>query len=505
KDEDGDPILEVVVKNDKPIGNLVVNKSVEINDDVDLSLVGIDDLSGIKFRLTAKEDIIDSADGSIIYIKDATVGEYNLSKDGKLTVNDLPLGVYELQEITTLDGLVLDGTKHEVKFEQTDLTTKVYTVTQDLVNKPTKVEISKKAVTGEDELVGAKMSLYDADGNKITEWISSEKSYMIEGLEVNKKYILKEDFAPLGYVQAKEISFVIENTNEIQKVEMIDTVTEVSKVDEQRNLLKGAKLQVFSTKTKQIVDEWISGQHIFDITDDMKQLLEVGEIVEDMFVNIEDDSSTLYRITPNTETNDYSLMLQSNGETAYYNMDINGDETTHLVRGLMQDTSYLLREVEAPIGYALSKEVVEFTVEDKDVSLSLENQITKVEISKQDITTQKELPGASLKVFDDENNLIDEWISSTEPHLIKGLEVGKEYRLVEVIAPDGYKIANDVTFKVEDTGEVQQVIMYDELMPIAKKVKTGDSTNVQGYIMFGFLTITGIVLILRYKKKEIDG
>ena len=49
--------------------------------------------------------------------------------------------------------------------------------------------------------------------------------------------------------------------------------------------------------------------------------------------------------------------------------------------------------------------------------------------------------------------------------MIKGLEVGKEYRLVEVIAPDGYMIANDVTFKVEDTGEVQQVVMYDELIP----------------------------------------
>ena len=81
-------------------------------------------------------------------------------------------------------------------------------------------------------------------------------------------------------------------------------------------------------------------------------------------------------------------------------------------------------------------------------------------------------------MFDDENNLIDEWISSTEPHLIKELEVGKEYRLVEVIAPDGYKIANDVTFKVEDTGEVQQVVMYDELLPTSGGAKTGDNSNI---------------------------
>ena len=225
KDEDGDPILEVIIKNDKPVGELIVNKSVDLNGEADLSLVNIDDLSSIKFRLTAKEDIIDPADGSIIYAKDATVGEYNLSKDGKLTVSDLPMGVYELQEIATLDGLVLDGTKHEVKFEQSDLTTKVYTVTQNLINKHTEIEISKQDITTNKELPGAHLRLEDiTTGNTmlIEEWVSDLKPHIIKGLIVGHRYRLTETMAPAGYKIAQSIEFTVENKESVQKIIMYD-------------------------------------------------------------------------------------------------------------------------------------------------------------------------------------------------------------------------------------------------------------------------------------------
>ena len=239
KDEDGDPILEVIIKNDKPMGELIVNKSVETNDDVDLSLVNIDDLSSIKFRLTAKEDIVDPADGSIIYAKDATVGEYNLSKDGKLTVSDLPMGIYELQEITTLDGLVLDGTKHEVKFEQSDLTTKVYTVTQNLINKPTKVEISKQDITTNKELPWAHLRLEDiTTGNTILieEWVSDLKPHIIKGLIVGHIYRLTETMAPAGYKIAQSIEFTVENKESIQKVIMYNELLPQPKTGDSINM-----------------------------------------------------------------------------------------------------------------------------------------------------------------------------------------------------------------------------------------------------------------------------
>lgn len=221
KDYDNEPILEVVVKNDKPVGTLHVVKTIKDND-VDKSFVDRSDLSKIKFRLTAKEDVLDMADGSIIYAKNDVIGDYNLSKDGKLTVNELPMGTYQLQEITTLDGLVLDGTKHEVKFIQTNLTTKVYTVTQNLVNKPTLVELSKIAITGLDELVGASMQLLDCNNNIIDEWVSEKVPHLLEGLKVGETYTLKEIKAPEGYKIAQPIEFVVENIGEVQRIEMID-------------------------------------------------------------------------------------------------------------------------------------------------------------------------------------------------------------------------------------------------------------------------------------------
>lgn len=512
KDEDGDPILEVIIKNDKPVGELIVNKSVDLNGEADLSLVNIDDLSGIKFRLTAKEDIIDPADGSIIYAKDATVGEYNLSKDGKLTVSDLPMGVYELQEITTLDGLVLDGTKHEVKFEQSDLTTKVYTVTQNLINKPTEVEISKKAATGEDEVIGAKMSLFDNDGNKIAEWISSDKPYMIEGLKVGQKYILKEDLAPLGFNLAQDIEFTVSNTDEIQKVKMIDTVTEVSKVDEQNTLLKGAKLQVVSTKTKQIVDEWTSGDHIFDITEDIKVQLEAGETVSDIFVSPDDDSSTLYRIMPNVRTNDYTLMLQANGETSYFNIDIEGNETTHLIQGLIAGEEYILRETQAPNGYATAPEQKFVAGKQNDIFLTMTDELilTDIQVNKVDSQTLKPILSKefefTLYADKDCTEVLQVVAGDTETGTatFKDLKYGTYY-IKETKAPMGYELSKEVkeiviNDNLEGVGDVHSFIYLNTLLPVTV-TKTGDNTNIS--LLFGAcgLSLLGLGLI-KFRKRE---
>ena len=127
KDQENDYVAEVVVKNEQPTGTIKLDKSVAIRQDVDTSLVDISDLSKIKFKLTAKEKIIDYADGSTIYEKGQEIGTYNLTKEGKLEVKKLPMGKYELEEIETLQGLVLNTTPIEVKFEKKDnLTLSVY-------------------------------------------------------------------------------------------------------------------------------------------------------------------------------------------------------------------------------------------------------------------------------------------------------------------------------------------------------------------------------------------
>ena len=90
----------------------------------------------------------------------------------------------------------------------------------------------------------------------------------------------------------------------------------------------------------------------------------------------------------------------------------------------------------------------------------MQDDYTKVEISKKDIVTSEELPGATLQVIDSEGNIIEEWTSTTEPHKINRLPVG-EYTLVEKQAPDGYLLAEDIKFTVKENGEIQKVEMFD--------------------------------------------
>ena len=75
------------------------------------------------------------------------------------------MGKYELEEIETLDGLILDNTKHEIVFKQEDTKNKVYTNEEKFVNDTTIVEFSKTDITGDKELKGATLTVTDNNGN----------------------------------------------------------------------------------------------------------------------------------------------------------------------------------------------------------------------------------------------------------------------------------------------------------------------------------------------------
>ena len=246
------------VIDEQPTGTIKIDKTIAIREDVDTSLIDTSDLSGIEFKLSAKEDIIDKADGSKIYKKGQEIKKYNLTKDGKLTITDLPMGVYEIVETKTLDGLVLNTTKYEIKFEQKDLSKKVYTEKLDISNDTTLVEFSKTDVTGDKELKGAKLSVLDSENNVIDEWTSTDKTHKIEGLTIGKEYSLKEEIAPDGYVKATSVKFIIKDTNKIQKVNMIDKIVEISKTDiTNGNELEGAELEV-TDEDGNVIDKWTS-------------------------------------------------------------------------------------------------------------------------------------------------------------------------------------------------------------------------------------------------------
>ena len=164
------------------------------------------------------------------------------------------------------------------------------------------------------------------------------------------------------------------------------------------------------------------------------------------------------------------------------------DGKIQFVADLPVDSRYYIKELAAPDGYVTDQEPQEFTFEYQgsgtsvaEYAFTFEDEQTTVELSKADLTDKKELPGASLKVTDEDGNTVDEWVSKEEAHIIKGLIVGKKYKMTETKPADGYVTAESIEFTVENTKEVQKHQMLDDVtkVEISKKDIT-DSSEVLG-------------------------
>ena len=125
---------------------------------------------------------------------------------------------------------------------------------------------------------------------------------------------------------------------------------------------------------------------------------------------------------------------------------------------------YYVKETAPAPGFTSEGETKEFdfTYEDAEqesisYEFAFENVPTVFEFTKTSLKDGKEVEGAKLKVTDEDGNLVDEWVSGKEPHIIKELVVGKKYTMTETQPADGY---------VENTGEVQKVDMKDDVTKV---------------------------------------
>ena len=451
RDDDGDAIIVVEAVDNKPHGTLEINKQLE-DYDYDQSLLrdGFD-YSTIKFELRAAEDIIDPADGSTLTAKGdiaknvygTEVGSIALNADGTASVTDLPMGKYTLKETAVPAGVVLDSTEREVEFKQEDTDaqhktykvvfaddaeitdwkdkSKVQTANDAIVNKVTKVEISKKTVTGDDELEGATLTVKDSngdvvldkDGNELT-WVSGDHPHKIEGLHINEAYTLEETVAADGYVKATSIEFKVNEDGSVTPVTMIDKMVTVSKVDMGGKEVKGAEMSVTDTDGN-VIDSWTS------------------------------------------------------------------DGTEHKVNGLEEGKKYILNENTAPAGYVKATSIP-FEVSGADengvkVDQTIDMTDKKVTLNKTD-GNGNEVSGAKITITDEDGNPVESWTSGDKPHDISGLEEGKSYTWHEDYSEDifGYYYAEDYTFEVTADGIDQNLEMVDA--PIKYQIaKVDDNGN----------------------------
>lgn len=539
-DKDGDFIKEVVVKNEQPTGTIKLDKTIALREDADTSLIDTSDLSGIEFKLSAKENIIDMADGSVIYKKGQEIKKYNLTKDGKLSITNLPMGTYEIVETKTLDGLVLNTTKYEVKFEQKDLTTKIYETKLDISNDTTLVEFSKTDITGDKELIGAKLTVLDNENNIIDTWTSTEKTHKIEGLTIGKEYTLKEEIAPEGYVVATSIKFTIKDTNEIQKVNMIDKIVEMSKVDIAGDEIEGATIQVLD-KDNKVVDEWVSGKEPHKI----KNLVEGEtytlheEIVADSYVKATDvefivttDKETqklvmidkLVEITKTDITNGNELEgaeLEVTDEDGNTIDKWTSTKEPHKVKGLEEGKTYILKETTAPYGYEITEEI-RFTVttdketqkiEMKDMPILKNVKVIKIDTETKEVIKDKFI----FAIYEDPEctKLIKEVKSNSEDGtaLFEELRYGTYY-IKEIKAPKDYELSNKIV-KVEindkgifvDDTQVEENENTIEFTFENKKIevpKTGVESKIKLFAGSIILSLLGIAYIIIKRKQNKD-
>lgn len=386
---------------------------------------------------------------------------------------------------------------------------------QRIVMEDKQINMSKKDVAGK-EVEGAKIRVYDEDNNIVDEWVSTKELHAIKNLVEGKKYRLHEEVAPNGYVYANDIEFIAGEEGK-EYIELIDTIQTVVKQDEHGNLVKGAKLQLVDKKTKEVVDTWVSGQQIVNLTKEQTETL-VGNMES---VKFEKDGST-YEIQADTkmpiksvESKDFDkkeieavkdsdkieetdntkyqyqlVETKADGTKNYYYVDETGAEAGHRVSNAIALNEYEVQEVEAPKGYVMVAKV-DITPSDKE---NLTNIVIdkRVKFTKIDVTGD-EVEGAKIQVIDQEGKVIDEWISEKEPHYIENLEIGKKYKLVEQVTPNGYTQASAIDFEVTEDGIDAHYKMVDAIHRIIKVNEDG-----------GTVKNARLAVYTKDKKKKVD-
>ena len=431
------------------------------NDEL-FGIYGKDYYTSVRFGLFAAEDIT-AADGSVIPA-DGLLSEVSLDENmtAKFDVQ-IPFGRYYVKEISTDEHYVLGGEKYLVNFEY--MGQDIRTVDIDcgqFVNLLKRGRIEGHKVDDKSEpLENAVFGLFTADCVKfsrdtaIMTAVSDENGFFEFDDVPFGKYIVREIESPRGYILSdKEYTVSISEDGEVIEItaENKPITVEISKRDIYGNELEGAEM-VLENADGETVDKWTS------------------------------------------------------------------DGKNHIVSKLGTG-EYVLKEIAAPDGYIIATDIKfnvdvygNVTVENVDSKavsdngdplITMVDDTTKVQISKQDITTGEELPGATLQIIDEDGNVVEEWVSTDEAHFIEGkLIAGKEYTLRETIAPDGYEIANEIRFTVNEDGSVTEVVMYDEHTPKTDTPYTGDNhSDFAAFALMGASLIIFLVLIISRKKND---
>lgn len=233
-------------------------------------------LSGAVFALAAKEDITNKA-GKVVLEAGEVIEEKATGDDGTLTFEaDLPIGFsYTVTEIVPAPGFATTDEVQEFTFTAESAEKEIISYEFTFEDEPTVFEFTKTSLTDGKEIEGAKLTVTDENGKAVDEWVSAKEPHVIKELVAGKTYTMTEVLPAPGYVTAESIQFTVEDTAEVQKIEMKDDVTkvEVLKTDTDGKELPGAKLSILDESGK-VVETWTSTKEAHRI-----EMLTIGNYV----------------------------------------------------------------------------------------------------------------------------------------------------------------------------------------------------------------------------------
>ena len=548
-----DAAFDVTLAWDNQTQEIVVADTVEFHNEREKAKVGIYKtnlesgkyLAGAVFNLYTAEDIYD-ADGSLVFAAgDLVATSPETNADGYTYFDcDIPIrgeqygssthknaatnsGKYIAKEIRAPLGYYVNEDPMEVTFTYDGEAVQVLEST--CTDKPSELWVSKRDLTNDEELPGATLTIQDMDGNIVESWVSTDTPHRVTGLHLGDAYTLTETRPADGYALADEITFrllqkVDENGSNLQEAEvyylteksllfwtwddwkLLDNATvimrddtikvEISKKDlTTMEELPGAELTI-TDKDGKVVEHWTSTDkphYIEKLPAGDYTLTEVK--APDGYAFAE---SVPFTVLPTGEVQQFEMLddvikveiskkdLTTMEELPGAELTITDKDGKEIERWVSTDKphyieklpagTYTLTEVKAPDGYAFAESVTFTVLPTGEVQrFEMRDDVIKVEISKVDITTNKELPGAELIITDKDGKVVEHWTSTDKPHYIEKLSAG-EYTLTEITAPNGYEIAEDISFTVLPNGDVQRVVMKDAPIPEQPVQPTPPST-----------------------------
>lgn len=460
-------------------------------------------LPGATFKVTAGADIY-KADGTKVYNKGDVIAENLVSgSDGQAVLSDLHLGTYVVTETKSIDGYTINTTPQTVKIEYKDQNVMVQAESTTIKNSRQKAEVSvvKKDSDTDNPLTGGQYTLYAGNDIKnydgrvivtkgaalqtVTTGADGKATYTVD-LPISNSFYIAETKAPVNYVRNSDDVYSF-NFNVMSQDKAKATFAHTFKNDRTT-----AKIQIFKVdketgkavpqgdaKLEGAVYGLYARENIVHPDGKTGVIFKAGDLVATLTTDEKGACSIdnlylgKYYVKEITPSEGYLLDEEEHDVVCDYEGDLIPQvlRSTTSKEQVIKQPFQLIKvsdngdDTEAPLlaGAGFTAYLKSSLKVAKYSSLFL-NTTTTFEFSKEDITSGAELSGATLCVIDKDGNVIETWTSvSGEKHVIKKLVVGETYTLREEFAPYGYLRATDIQFTVEDTENIQSVVMKDEV------------------------------------------